>query len=298
MKRILLATAIIISATLTAQSEPASTALPAYSGFDEDGKTFLNGLDIKKGEIALDNGISVKIADGYYFLDKEDANEVLVNAWGNPPSDATLGMIFPIKYAPISDGGWGIELSFDAMGHVDDSDAASIDYDELLAEMQADTQADNEFRVKDGYEPITLVGWASPPKYDFTNKRLHWAKELKFGTKETNTLNYNVRVLGREGVLVMNYISDMRSLPEISASIDGVMNMVSFQSGKTYADFQPGVDTVAAVGIGGLVAGKVLAKTGLLAVALVFLKKFGFLLLLPVVWLFNRFRRGRGTPSA
>ena len=38
------------------------------------------------------------------------------------------------------------------------------------------------------------------------------------------------------------------------------------------------MDKVAAYGIGGLVAGKVMAKAGLFAAALIFLKKFGVLI--------------------
>jgi uncharacterized membrane-anchored protein len=45
------------------------------------------------------------------------------------------------------------------------------------------------------------------------------------------------------------------------------------------------MDTVAAVGIGGLIAGKIAAKAGMLALGLVFIKKFFFLVLVPVLWL-------------
>lgn len=65
--------------------------------------------------------------------------------------------------------------------------------------------------------------------------------------------------------------------------------MVSFTEGNRYADYVPGVDTMAAVGIGGLIAGKVAAKAGLLIVLLAFLKKGFILLLLPLFWLKNKF---------
>ncbi len=182
------------------------------------------------------------------------------------------------------------------LGYVDDKDAASIDYAELLTNMQADTLAGNEERKKEGYEPITLVGWASPPKYDFANKRLHWAKELQFGDSQNRTLNYDVRFLGREGVFVMSYIAQMHQLPQIEESLESVLGLASFTPGKRYTDFVPGADTVAAVGIGGLIAGKAAAKAGLIAVALVALKKFGFLLLVPLLWLW-RVIRGRSANS-
>ena len=48
--------------------------------------------------------------------------------------------------------------------------------------------------------------------------------------------------------------------------------MASFEKGHTYNEFNPDVDEVAAWTIGGLVAGKVLAKAGLLAAILKFWK--------------------------
>jgi uncharacterized membrane-anchored protein len=48
--------------------------------------------------------------------------------------------------------------------------------------------------------------------------------------------------------------------------------MVNFTEGNRYSDFDSSTDNVAAWTIGGLVAGKVLAKAGLFAVILKFLK--------------------------
>jgi uncharacterized membrane-anchored protein len=141
--------------------------------------------------------------------------------------------------------------------------------------MISDTNLSSEWRVENGYDSMELLGWAAPPYYDEAGKKIHWAKELRFGDAEYTTLNYNVRVLGREGVLVLNFIANMSQLPEIEQSLGTVMAMPAFTPGNTYAEFDPKMDRVAAYGIGGLVAGKVLAKTGLLAAGLIFLKKFG-----------------------
>src|SRR5262245_36975834 len=175
----------------------------------------------------------------FYFLNHDDAVDVLVEAWGNPPSSAsnTMGMMFPVQYDPLSPDNWGIELSMDQLGFVQDDDAASIDYADLLKRMKADTRAQNEEREKGGYEPITLIGLAAAPEYDAVNKRLHWAKELQFGNDEDRTLNYDVRFLGREGVLVMSYVAKMKQLPEIKASLGEVLSAASFVEGKRYSDF-------------------------------------------------------------
>ena len=109
--------------------------------------------------------------------------------------------------------------------------------------------------------------------YDKNKKVLHWAKEIKFGTGETgNTLNYDMRFLGRKGVLSFNAISGVEQLNLIKENIPTITNAVAFKEGNRYADFDSGIDKVAAWTLGGLVAGKVLAKAGFFVVILKFIK--------------------------
>lgn len=274
-----------------ALAEKASEYFSDYAAYTEKGQSFLDKIEPVTGLVELPNGVNLDLKDKFYFVNSEDARAILTEAWGNPPDATTqaAGMIFPGKASPLSDT-WGIELRPDLIGYINDEDAASIDYNDLLASMKSDTLAGNEERTKAGYEPVTLVGWAQPPKYDAENKRLYWAKELKFGNAERHALNYDVRFLNREGALVMSYIASMDQLPEVNGSLTDVLNAVSFDPGKRYSDYVPGADKVAAIGVGGLIAGKVVAKTGLLVVALAFLKKFGVLLFLPVVWIWRRIR--------
>lgn len=101
---------------------------------------------------------------------------------------------------------------------------------------------------------------------------MHWAKEIKFGDAEVNTLNYNIRVLGRKGVIILNAIATMPDLPLVQKDINKVLTIVQFNDGYKYKDFNSSTDNVAAWTIGGLVAGKVLAKVGFFAVLLKFWK--------------------------
>ena len=80
----------------------------------------------------------------------------------------------------------------------------------------------------------------------------------------------------------------MEELPAVSAAAPDVMSMVSFTVGNKYADYTLGVGSVAAVGIGGLIAGKVIPKIGFLVTFLLIFKEAWFLLLLPLVWLKNK----------
>jgi uncharacterized membrane-anchored protein len=126
--------------------------------------------------------------------------------------------------------------------------------------------------------------------------KLHWAKELAFGDSPQHTLNYDVRALGRKGVLKMNFVAGMDQLAEIKNVIPAVMAMPQFEAGSRYQDYVPGADKVAAYGIGGLIAGKLLSKAGFFALALAFLKKGWILVILAVLGLWRvvgRFFRGR-----
>ena len=265
-------------------AKPFERMFPGQRPENREVYQFLRSLDYKQGTVRIpEANATLKISKGFYFLDREDANKVLTQAWGNPSDPATMGMIFPAKKTPL-DQTWGAEISYDAIGYVSDADATRLDSDELLQTMREDGKAENAERKKQGYEVIELAGWASPPRYDAHSRKLHWAKELHFEGVEGNTLNYNIRALGRHGVLITNFIGDMSMLNSINAAAPKVMAMTSFEPGARYSDFNPSADTVAAVGIGGLIAGKALSKSGFLLLLLPLLKKFGFLLIIPILW--------------
>src|SRR5262249_16179029 len=120
--------------------------------------------------------------------------------------------------------------------------------------------------------------------------KLHWAKELEFGGDPTHTLNYDVRALGRKGVLKINFVAGIGELDEIKRIIPTVMAMPDFDHGLRYEDYVPRIDKVAAYGIGGLITGKILAKAGILALALAFLKKGWIIILAALGGLANLFK--------
>lgn len=263
---------ILIIPPLHAEQTSISEDQQAYR---EWAQSIWDSLDRKSGEIKLANNVAtLNIPEAFYYLSPEDTEKVLVEIWGNPPGQQTLGMIFPSHYTPFDDNAWGVTLGYEEDGYVDDKNAESIDYDDLLEQMQADTAAANEQRVQQGYQKIALVGWAARPFYDASAKKIYWAKELAFSGEPQNTLNYNIRALGRKGVLVMNFIAGMGQLEEINTNLDTVLALAEFNEGFRYQDFDPDIDEVAAYGVGALVAGKVLAKTGLIATVLLALKKF------------------------
>ena len=253
-------------------------------------EAFLASLNFQTGKVVLgDNLASLNLPENLVFLDSEDANRVLVDAWGNPPTDELpLGMILPAGISPLADESWAVTVEFEESGFVSDEDAADIDYAEMLEQLQQEAVESNVWRAENGYESIELLGWAAQPHYDAQGKKLHWAKELRFGDSDINTLNYNIRVLGRKGVLILNFIANMDQLPEIQENVPAVLAMTEFNDGSRYADFDPDIDQVAAYGIGALIAGKLAAKAGLFATILLLLKKFWLVPVLLFGWLAKR----------
>ena len=220
-------------------------------------------LIYKTGIIELESGnATLTVPKGFRYLDKTQSIYVLTDLWGNPADSSILGMIVPSNRGVLADNGWAFIISFEEMGYVKDDDAEDINYDDLLKEMQKETDAANPERIKEGYEAIKFIGWASSPFYDKQLKTLHWAKEVKFGDANLNTLNYNLRILGRKGIFNLNAVASMNELPEVKLNIDKIIRCVEFKDGHRYSDFLPDVDNVAAWTIGGLVAGKILAKAG------------------------------------
>lgn len=244
---------------------------------------------------------TLRLGDDYYFLDQNDSRRVLVDAWGNPPgaADGVLGMVFAKNTSFLDPDGWGAVITFDGLGYVDDDDAESTDYDELMIQMKEGEADRNASLRAAGYQTSTLVGWAERPVYDSKLHSMIWARDIKFEGSPQNTLNYDVRLLGRYGVLSMNMVSTMPELAEIRTAANALRQSASFDNGARYADFDSSTDSVAEFGVGGLVAAGVgvaaAKKLGILGVLLAFGKKFFVFIFIAIAaawrWLGGLFRR-------
>ncbi|AEF22917.1 MULTISPECIES: DUF2167 domain-containing protein [Pseudomonas] len=290
----LLATAVPLSWADQAPQAPDAQESAAQEGAAEgeymSEEQFLDSLNFRSGKVVLGGNLAtLNLPDNMVFLDGDDAERVLVQAWGNPPDEKPpLGMILPKGVSPLAEESWAVTVEYEESGYVSDEDAADIDYNDMLKDLQQSAEEDNKWRAENGYEPVSIVGWASAPHYDAEGKKLHWAKEVQFGDSDEHTLNYNIRVLGRKGVLVLNFIAGMHQLPQIEQNVPAVLAMTDFNDGNRYADFNPDLDKVAAYGLGALIAGKAAAKVGLFAAALVLLKKLWILPVLLIGWIWRR----------
>lgn len=239
-------------------------ALPIVGNAQSPADVFRT-LDFRTGEITLGDDLAqLSLSGSFRFLNTADTQTFLTKVWGNPPGAGkdSLGMILPVDPSPLGPDGWAAIISYEASGYVGDEDAGKIDYDALMREMQEAVREASKERVKQGYESLELIGWARPPYYDASTKKLYWGRRLRFGGSPTETLNFAVRILGRRGVLQLNLVAPMSALPSIDARIDSLLPMISFKAGNTYAEYDSKVDQAAAYGLAGLIAGGLLTKAG------------------------------------
>ncbi|SDS95663.1 DUF2167 domain-containing protein [Pseudomonas fuscovaginae UPB0736] len=286
--------AVLLSAT-TLPAIAATSPAPAPAASEQphqSAEQWLATLKQQHGTITLPSGIAtLQLNNEFYYLSPADTERLLTEAWGNPPGNKTLGMIIPTAVSPLADNGWGVIISYKNDGHISDDDAAKIDYADLLKQMQADDEEDNKERRKQGYAGLQLLGWAEPPSYDQATHKMYWARELKADDAQQTTLNYSIRVLGREGVLELNAVAAMADLQTIKQETPKILAFTNFTDGNRYADYDSKTDKLAPYGLAALVAGGIAAKAGLFAkigVALLAFKKFIILGLVAIAGLFGK----------
>jgi uncharacterized membrane-anchored protein len=202
------------------------------------------------GPLTRDLGDVAQLAipEGLFFADK-DGTRRLLQATGNHPGPSQLATVL----APPAAGDWFAVFSFNASGHVKDDDKDELDADDLLDTIREDQEADNERRRSEGLGELEIVAWQKPPFYDEHTHNLTWALLIRSNVGG-ESINWQVRLLGREGYMDAQLVcspADLdRSLPSFEKLIEGF----AYKDGKQYAQYVEG-DHLAEYGLGGLVAG-------------------------------------------
>lgn len=253
----------LLATTVAAQDAPLSSDTLS-DGYEVvlDSDSLAATFTYSTGDVVLaDGAATLHLPDSFKFLGGEQARQLVVDIWENPPeiADKLLGVI-SYADAGVFDARSAFIVYFDPIGHVSDADADNIDYGTMLKDMLGQDSLDNAQRTAQGYDALWLVGWASPPFYDQQHKALHWAKEMHQDGGEDNILNYNLRVLGRRGVLIINGVSSMSKLEEMRKEVKVMIDLVAFNDGYRYDQFDPDTDPVADRDIGGLIDGNVKEK--------------------------------------
>lgn len=228
---------------------------------------------------------TIHVPQGYMYLDKKQTQHLISDFWDNLPDDDILGCLAIDTAQLFMEIETAFLIYFDKCGYVKDDDANSIDYDDMLESMQESAKEESKKRIESGLDGYDLIGWAERPYYDKDLKVLHWARHLKFYDDEDSSevLNYDIRVLGKDGYMILQAVSDMKELPNIKAVSNQLVSSVKFDEGYTYNDFDPTKDKIAEWTIGGLIAGNILAKAGLFTKLGILLAKFWKIILVAIV---------------
>jgi len=200
-------------------------------------------VDLGKDLAALNVG-----AD-YYFVEAANTRK-LMEALGNPPSNAELGTIIP-----KSNADWFVVLEYEETGYVKDEQGASLDANALLESIRKGTEQSNAKRKLMGHPAMHLVGWVEKPHYDPLNRRLVWALSGRADGADHDVVNFNTRVLGRHGLISVVLVTDGATFERDRAFVPDLIGGISFKPGKRYEEFVKGTDKVAEYGLAALVAG-------------------------------------------
>lgn len=224
------------------------------------------------GEVHFDEcHATVKVPEGFIFLDKEDTRRLLIDYWDNAESamDYTLGSLVPSTAELFYQIEIAYIIRYDNCGYVKDDDANSVDYDKMMKDIHEEEKEENPKLPEESR--LYTKGWEFTPKYLSGSHALVWAKRL---TKENGFewVNYDMRILCKDGLVSLMAVLDTEDSQEVKVKEMDIINSLSFDEGYAYADFDASRDRVSEWTIGGLVAGSILAKSGLLA-------KIGILLL-------------------
>jgi uncharacterized membrane-anchored protein len=220
----------------------------------------------------------VRLPEALAFAGAADTRKLL-EAMGNTTDGSEVGLVVP----KAEDQGWFIVFEWNPIGYVKDEEKDQIDADALLKSIREGTEAANEARKERGLPPVHVVGWSEPPRYDERTHNLTWAT-LGRNEEGHESVNYNVRVLGREGVMSLTFVDDPKNLAAARPAVDEVIAAFSYKQGKTYAEWVPG-DKVAEYGLTALVAagaGAAAVKLGLFGLLAKLFAKGGKLVVLAV----------------
>jgi uncharacterized membrane-anchored protein len=201
----------------------------------------------------------IDLAQGYRFLGAE-ASRKYMELLQNTTDGSEMATVLP-----PGEANWFVIFEWDEMGWVDDKDS-DLDQEAILTSIREGTEAANEQRKERGWETFEVVGWHEAPHYDARTHNLTWAIIGASGGERT--VNRIVKLLGRRGVMTATLVAGPAELDAAAAETDKLLEGYRFRSGSTYAEYVPGTDRMAEVGLAALViggGGAALVKSGLLA---------------------------------
>jgi uncharacterized membrane-anchored protein len=257
-------------------SGPARAADPAPAAEEEQQPKYHPTEGPAK--VALGSLAEIELPESAVCFNQKETRELL-EQMGNITNGNELGLV-----SPKADGeDWILVYEYEDIGYIKDAAKEKIDADEILKNIREGTEQSNAERKKRGHTAMHVTGWAEPPHYDPKTQNLTWATlyETDDGHKG---FNYNVRLLGRSGVMSVTLVDAPEKLAASKAAAEKIIAATGFKQGKRYAEWRNG-DKVAEYGLTALVAagaGAAAAKLGFFALLGKLFAKMGKLVVLVI----------------
>jgi uncharacterized membrane-anchored protein len=246
-------------------------------------------MEVHRGSLSVPGGAyTLELGKDFYALTGPDAAWVNQTLWQNLPIPEIEALLFQTGTTPIDDS-WAVMVTSNAFGHISDAEAAKMDYQAIVNDRIAVEPDFNRQRREAGLPELTTIGLAGTPGYDAASHALTFSVLLRSSGYDGEILNADAWVLSRHGFVQMTVLGDASHADAVDKAMPRLVSLVRLNEGNRYEDFVPGADTIAEGGLSALLGGGA-TQAGLIVVALALLKKFGVLLLVPLIWVVNRLR--------
>ncbi|WP_025718098.1 DUF2167 domain-containing protein [Paenibacillus sp. 1-18] len=226
-------------------------------------------------KVDLGNVAEVDLDPSLLFLDA--ANTAKVSEMNHDkPSGNEIGSIFPKD----ENQSWEVIFEYDEVGHIKDDEKEDIDADAILDNYKKGTEESNKEKAES--DRLYVTGWDVEPFYNEATHNLTWSMLGEDGNKK-KLINYNVRLLTRQGFISAILVSDPAHLDADKKFLnEEILPKLTVKSGERYEEFNASTDKISEYGLTGLILGgaglAVAKKAGLLLLLGGLLKKFGILI--------------------
>ena len=215
-----------------------SQSTQIHSAFKKQADSINQALKFHSGKLRFsDQSIRMKVPEGHFFIEPDQARFILENIWGNIPDEEVLGMIVRSDFVPSNiNNDYSFVISYAPIGYVSSEKQKEFDHLELLNNIREQLQEANEKRLEQGFNALQVENWVMIPYFDDYKKALYWATELKVNGSDESLVNYNLRLLGKNGVLKINAVGTMDQLPAIKKVLPFILSQSEFMEGFRHSD--------------------------------------------------------------
>ena len=225
----------------------------------------------------------------YYLKGSKDINQYSWWVYGHENKDDDFNVFAE---------GYAIYVQYKNEGYVTIEDWKEVKPNELITEMRNIQKQWAEDSKKQGVNYAERIEWIYEPDFNEQDNFVNYSYEVFWNgeNKKYKTMQTNSIVLGRKGYIELSFVKKIfpdttnAEMKEFANFAKEFTADVIYKDGSKHTDYKSG-DKIAALGIGGLVAGtlgvKVLAKAGILAKFLPLLAKFWWIIIAPIVAIFG-----------